>query len=85
MYAYGVLLYEVFTRKPVWEGLRHPQIIHAIAVQKKHPELPETAPVAYKVFLPCCYIQSGNLDFGMKQHYGFTLKHLQLLGFKKTK
>ena len=45
----GVLLYEVYTKKRVWEGLRHPQIIHAIAVQKKHPELPDTAPQGYKV------------------------------------
>ena len=49
MYAYGVLLCEVLTRRPVWEGLRHPQIIHAIAVQKKHPELPESAPKPYRV------------------------------------
>lgn len=52
VYAYGVLLCEVFTRRPVWEGLRHPQIIHAIAVQKKHPELPVFAPGPYKVCTP---------------------------------
>ena len=51
VYAYGVLLCEVLTRRPVWEGLRHPQIIHAIAVQRKHPELPESAPVPYRVCL----------------------------------
>jgi len=49
VYAYGVLLYEIFTKKTVWEGLRHPQIIHAIAVMKKHPELPETTPKGFKV------------------------------------
>ena len=49
MYAFGVLVYEVYTKKPVWEGLRHPQIIHAIAVQKKHPQLPESAPATIRV------------------------------------
>lgn len=49
VYAFGVLLYEMFTTKQVWEGLRHPQIIHAIAVQKKHPEFPNSAPNCYKV------------------------------------
>jgi hypothetical protein len=49
VYAYGVLLYEICSKKTVWEGLRHPQIIHAIAVMKKHPEVPDSAPNAYKV------------------------------------
>lgn len=54
VYAYGVLLYEIFTKKTVWEGLRHPQIIHAIAVMKKHPELPDTAPKAFKDLADAC-------------------------------
>ena len=37
VYAYGVLLCEVLTRRPVWEGLRHPQIIHAIGCSEKAP------------------------------------------------
>ena len=49
VYAFGVLVYETYTKKPVWEGLRHPQIIHAIAVQKKHPQLPDSAPAAIRV------------------------------------
>lgn len=54
VYAYGVLLCELFTHRPVWQGLRHPQIIHAIAVQKKHPELPASTPAPYKVRLSLC-------------------------------
>ena len=64
VYAFGVLMFEMYARRPVWEGLRHPQIIHAIAVQKKHPELPDSAPQNYRVrtltysHLPCIEVPS---------------------------
>jgi len=52
VYAFGVLLVEMFLGERAFKGMRHPQIIHTIAVLRKHPTLPETAPKYLQVF-PC--------------------------------
>ena len=51
VYAFGVLLYEMYTGQRAWYGMRHPQIIHTIAVLNKHPELPIDAPLDLRVRL----------------------------------
>ena len=44
VYAFGVLLVEMFIGERAFKGMRHPQIIHNIAVLHKHPTLPDNAP-----------------------------------------
>ena len=49
VYAFGVLLVEMFLGERSFTGMRQPQIIHTIAVLKKHPELPTRAPAFLQV------------------------------------
>jgi len=52
VYAFGVLMVEMFLGERAFKGMRHPQIIHTIAVLRKHPMLPETAPKHIQVSPP---------------------------------
>lgn len=49
VYAFGVLLVEMYNGERSFVGMRQPQIIHSIAVLKRHPQLPESAPAFLKV------------------------------------
>lgn len=51
VYAFGVLLVEMYVGERSFAGMRQPQIIHSIAVLKKHPELPASAPPFLQVGL----------------------------------
>ena len=44
VYAFGVLLVEMYCGERAYEGKRHPQILHLIAILKQHPQLPDSAP-----------------------------------------
>ena len=54
VYAFGVLLVEMFIGERAFKGMRHPQIIHNIAVLHKHPALPDNAPKFLQVRTPSC-------------------------------
>lgn len=49
VYAYGVLLYELFTAERPWHGLRHAEILQKVAVTKERLALPEDAPQLFRV------------------------------------
>ncbi len=49
VYAYGVLLFELFTAERPWNGLRHAEVLHKVAVKKERLQLPEDAPQLFKV------------------------------------
>ncbi|DBA76453.1 TPA: hypothetical protein ACH3X2_008523 [Trebouxia sp. C0005] len=54
VYAYGVLLYELFTAERPWNGLRHAEVLHKVAVKKERLQLPEDTPQLFKnVFEEC--------------------------------
>ncbi|KAL3142482.1 hypothetical protein ABBQ38_002810 [Trebouxia sp. C0009 RCD-2024] len=44
VYAYGVLLFELFTADRPWSGLRHAEVLHKVAVQHERLQLPEDTP-----------------------------------------
>ena len=50
-YAYGVLVYELFTAERPWSGLRHAEVLHKVAVNKERLLLPNDAPELFKVCL----------------------------------
>lgn len=52
VYAYGVLLYELFTAERPWSGLRHAEVLQKVAVKKERLHLPEDAPQLFKVGSP---------------------------------
>ncbi|KAK9815222.1 hypothetical protein WJX72_000200 [[Myrmecia] bisecta] len=47
VYAYGVLLFELYSGQRAWARMRHAQVIHAVAIQHKHPEFPPDSPPKY--------------------------------------
>ena len=49
VYAYGVLLFELFTADRPWSGLRHAEVLHKVAVNKERLQLPDDAPELFKV------------------------------------
>lgn len=49
VYAFGVLLVEMYAGERSFSGMRQPQIIHNIAVLKEHPRLPSEAPAFLQV------------------------------------
>ena len=51
VYAYGVLLYELFTAERAWGGLRHAEVLQKVAVMKEKLRLPEDTPQLFKVMV----------------------------------
>lgn len=49
VYAYGVLLFELFTADRPWSGLRHAEVLHKVAVQHERLQLPEDTPQQFMV------------------------------------
>ena len=49
VYAYGVLLFELFTADRPWSGLRHAEVLHKVAVQHERLQLPEDTPQQFLV------------------------------------
>ena len=49
VYAYGVLLFELFTADRPWGGLRHAEVLHKVAVKHERLQLPEDAPQLFRV------------------------------------
>lgn len=54
VYAYGVLLYELFTAERPWSGFRHAEVLHKVAVKKEKLLLPEDTPQLFKVIIRYC-------------------------------
>ena len=46
MWAYGVLLYSALTGRRPYEGSTQLQVIHAVVIEGRRPELPPDAPPA---------------------------------------
>ena len=44
MYAFGVLLWELYVGRPAWDGLSSAQLAFTILVNKHTLEIPEAAP-----------------------------------------
>eukprot|EP00891_Asterochloris_glomerata_P004428 jgi/Astpho2/4428/Aster-00044 len=55
VFALGILIWEMFCGQRSWAGLRHPQIIHAIAVARTRPAWPVTAPKALVELSQACW------------------------------
>lgn len=49
VYAYGVLLFELFTAEKPWSGLRHAEVLHKVAVKHDRLQLPPDTPQQFKV------------------------------------
>lgn len=55
VYSYGIILWEIWTRKEVYEGLAPPQIIHRVANESLRPPVPEDCP--WKDLMVRCWSQ----------------------------
>lgn len=51
MYAFGVLLWEMFIGRPAWDGLSSAQLAYAVLVDKQTLDIPEDAPVGLRDLL----------------------------------
>lgn len=49
VYAFGVVLFELFTADRPWSGLRHAEVLHRVAVKKEQLQLPSNAPQPFQV------------------------------------
>ena len=56
VYAFGVVLFELYTADRPWSGLRHAEVLHRVAVKKEQLQLPTNAPQAFQVCMQCLYI-----------------------------
>lgn len=54
MWAFGVLLWEMFTGTRAWAGLLHAQIMCQVTVMGQSLELPASAPPAFQNLLKRC-------------------------------
>ena len=59
VYAFGVLLFELFTADRPWGGLRHAEVLHKVAVKHERLKLPEDAPQLFQVC--SCHYQDSML------------------------
>ncbi|BDA49774.1 probable mitogen-activated protein kinase kinase kinase 11 at C-terminar half [Coccomyxa sp. Obi] len=48
VYAFGVLMWELYSGARAWEGLNHAQVIHAVAIMHSTLEFDADAPMGYK-------------------------------------
>lgn len=51
MYAFGVLLWEMFMGRPAWDGLSSAQLAYAVLVDQQTLDVPEDAPVRLQELL----------------------------------
>ena len=49
MYSYGVLLFEMYCGTRAWAGLSVPQVLSAVAVHGRKPQLPASTPPEFAV------------------------------------
>eukprot|EP00891_Asterochloris_glomerata_P000113 jgi/Astpho2/113/fgenesh1_pg.00004_%23_24_t len=49
VWAFGVLMWELYTSSRAWAGMRRGQIISAVTILHQHPELPTGTPPAFVV------------------------------------
>lgn len=48
VYAFGVLMWELFHGARAWEGLNHAQVIHAVAIMHSSLEFTAETPAGYQ-------------------------------------
>lgn len=64
VYAYGVLLFELFTADRPWSGLRQAEVLHKVAVKHERLQLPEDAPqlflVGFRLVIICTFVCNGH-------------------------
>lgn len=58
VYAFGVLLWEMATRKQPWETLSPVEIIYAVGVLKQRPRLPAGLPEGLALLMQRCWAQA---------------------------
>ena len=54
MYAFGVLLWELYSGHRAWEGCNPAQVIHAVAIEGRGLELPDSTPQAFARLAHLC-------------------------------
>ena len=57
VYAYGILLWELYTQKMPYERMKMMQIIIGVLNQKLRPEIPKDAEPKYKKLITSCWAQ----------------------------
>ena len=54
MYAFGVLMWELYHGVRAWEGLNHAQVIHAVAIMNTGLEFAPGCPAPYQKLSTRC-------------------------------
>ena len=54
MYAFGVLLYEMYCGQHPWAGLHMAQIVYAVTIENQLLQMPEEAPESFRTLASKC-------------------------------
>ena len=60
VYAFGVIMWEAYSRLAPYKGLVHPQIIVGVVSSCLRPAFPSTCPAGYRVRAGCLQLHSVN-------------------------
>lgn len=54
VYAFGVLLYEMYCGQHPWAGLHMAQIVYAVTIERQLLQMPEEAPESFRTLASKC-------------------------------
>ncbi|KAH0790031.1 TKL family protein kinase [Histomonas meleagridis] len=61
VYSYGLVLYEMYTKKIPFDGLEPAQVIYRVLVQQERPSLPDDTPQGLSELIQNCWATDPNV------------------------
>eukprot|EP01122_Echinamoeba_exundans_P012223 TRINITY_DN5057_c0_g2_i1.p1 TRINITY_DN5057_c0_g2~~TRINITY_DN5057_c0_g2_i1.p1 ORF type:complete len:2032 (+),score=615.01 TRINITY_DN5057_c0_g2_i1:497-6097(+) len=58
VYSYGMLMYELFTKRPPWAGMSSDQIVGEVREKLNRPQIPDAVPPVFERLIRACWASS---------------------------
>jgi serine/threonine protein kinase/CRISPR/Cas system CSM-associated protein Csm2 small subunit len=58
VYSYGMLMYELFTKRPPWAGMSSDQIVGEVREKLNRPQIPDAIPPVFERLIRACWASS---------------------------